>query len=335
VRAERRAALVRALATRPAALGEEWLVDVPEGGEQSPGTAPSASARAPWGCLFARLGAHRLSTVFGIDDNPARAFAQYGDLLGRKNELCGWLASRVTELSRDHGVITGDLAVPFDGRPNVLARANVGAVRIEPWSTTGPSLLGAELRSERGAVVLQVPGVGRLVVVTLCAAYVLTDDLVAAQLLSTGFEEPTGSSFRASSALRPGEEDAPVHGGPWALSTGAVVRERRTCIVGPHLAPLLASTSASSRWSAWRSLAERLDWPRRITISIDGGPQLFVDSSSPLGIEAAFEGARGARRVLVADADVGGWLESDAGHHVTDIVVPFARSPHAFSSLEP
>jgi hypothetical protein len=98
---------------------------------------------------------------------------------------------------------------------------------------------------------------------------------------------------------------------------------------------LLASTSASSRWSAWRSLAERLDWPRRITISIDGGPQLFVDSSSPLGVEAAFEGARGARRVLVADADVGGWLESNAGHHVTDIVVPFARSPHAFSSLEP
>jgi len=350
-RAARRRSLVQALLARGVPLGGVFpeglaspfdprrpysLVGEPvaRARDLRPGVANAAlhdDVAAPWGGLFGRLGGPGISRVFGADDNPAASFARYGSVLGNNHEAARWLAERVADLRTKHGVITADLAVPMDTNPNVLARADMGALRIEPGGAGGPDLLGAELRAEGGAVVLRVPGVGRLSVMMLSSAYVLDQDAVAEQLLFTGFQERVGPAFRAAALVEPGEDDTPAHGPSHGLSMGVVIRARRTRLAGAPLARLLAGRGAA-RFAVWSALARELGWSRRVAVAIDGGPPLLLDPSSPLALEAALEGAGGARAMTVEDEDTGGWL---AGRYVADVVVPFSRRSHAFSALVP
>ncbi|MBX3128161.1 MAG: lantibiotic dehydratase [Polyangiaceae bacterium] len=327
-RAARRAAILDMASARPIPLGAGLPDALP-----IEGASPADAGWAPWGTFLGRLGGRALSTVFGVDDNPARAFARHGALLGAESELVEWLAARITALHLDHGVSTADLLVPF-ARPNVLCRPEVGALGIDPWGADGPDLQGAELRAQQRALVLWVPKVGRLCVLNLTSADVLAGDTVVEQLLYTGFDERVAPGFRASAVMTESEHGPPKHREGLTLSTGAVVRARRTRVAGAHLAPLLAARGPA-RFALWQALAQRLRWPGRVTLSLDGGTPLLIDPSSPLALEAAFEGARSRAELVVQDADDSAWVQTPRGRHVADVAIPFARSPHAFSALAP
>jgi len=87
------------------------------------------------------------------------------------------------------------------------------------------------------------------------------------------------------------------------------------------------------RYRKWCDLARQLGWPDRVSVSFDNGPPLTVISSSPLAVEAAFQGAKRARSIVVEESEPS-CLRGEAGGYVAEIVVPFSRSPHAFTALQ-
>ena len=349
-RRARRRAMIAALGAAPLALGEPapelpvpasdttWqkLWDAARAGAApvltlpEPSASGEASLQSPWGCLFARLDADAVSTLFGIDDNPIRPFSRFGALLGAGNRLERWVRGELERLAADHGVFTGDVAVPFDGNPNMLACPEFGAVRLEPWGETGSALRKARLGAESGAIALEVPEIGRMTVLSASSGAVLEHDQLGAWLAQAGFDEPVDPDFRAAALAAPAETGVMSYTPRVALSDGSAIRPRSTAITGAPLAEL-ARADRAGRFAWWRNLAQRLGWPRRMALRVDGGQPFPVDAASPLAVEAALEGVGNARQLLVEEADASAWL---AGH-VADVALPFARTPHAFSALRP
>lgn len=281
---ERRLALMARLPGAPIAMGD----DIPplsalesEGGDN------------PWGCLVARLaeGTH----VIGIDDSPVRPFARFRALVG-DHEAERWVRDLVAKLESDHGVIAADLAVPFEGNPNVQAGPRITRQSFEPWSADGPDLRGASLAMESGALVMNVPSVGRVMLIAACSAAAVPCDPMAGPFPVMGFNE----SFEAVPAPPP----------PVQCELNGLPR--------------------AERFARWLELANEQGWPKHVTVRIGDDRPLVVPARSPLAVEAAFEGA-GESAVTIAPADASARI---AGH-VADVAVPFARTPHIYSSLRP
>lgn len=278
---ERRVALLARLRQGPIAMGDE-IPPLPPMDDELVN---------PWGCLVARLD----GGIVGIDDSPVRPFARHGALLGP--EASAWPAELVSKLESEHGVVACELAVPFEGNPNVLARPNLTRQSFEPWGADGPDLRGAELRADSGALVVHIPSVGRVMVIAACSAVAVPCDPMAGPFAVMGFSETFGEV----------EDAAPP-------STALDV---------------LAKLPRRERYERWRAIAKERAWPKLVSVAIGGGRPLVVPTSSPLAVEAAFEGAKGA--VVVEPAE----LSARVAGHVADVAVPFARTPHAYSSLTP
>jgi hypothetical protein len=310
---ERRLSLASHVAGRPLALGDELPLHLPP---PSPADEAADGARDnPWGCLVARLGEGYVRVV-GIDESPVRPFARHGALLASGNEVERWVTGLFAKLEREHGVVPCDLVLPFDANPNVLARGNLARHAYEPWGACGLDLRDARLASESGALVLEIPSVGRAVVFAACTAVSVPCDPMAGPLAVMGFAE--------------GMDDVAAK----APANGAFVRTESTSLSEDELKSL-TRLPRRERYARWLELAAEFDWPDRVAVAIDGRRPLVVPTSSPLAIEAAFEGSREARAIVVERADTSARIRGATGRHVADVTVPFSRHPHAFTSLKP
>jgi hypothetical protein len=291
--------------------------------------ANDAATTAPFGCFVARLGGDGASTIFGVDDNPVRNYARLCALFPANNALESWLRGAFQRFA-EGGVRVADLGVPFEALPNVLGAPELGAVPLEPWGVDGPELRGARVVADGASVVLEVPNAGKLAVLSLASAAVLDRDAVAASLAQAGFDERVDPAFRAAAWGSPDEGDRVRFAPRLRLPSGGVVRPRRTTLTGEPLRRLAAAGRVERTIEWWR-LARELGWPDAVSVSIDGGPSLHVPASSPLGIESLLEGIQHARSVLVEEPDVTARLSVEGRSYVADLVLPFARSPHAYS----
>jgi hypothetical protein len=237
-------------------------------------------------------------------------------LLAPGHEVERWALGLFDALEREHGVVACDLAVPFDANPNVLARPKLARHDYEPWGISGVDLRGARLASESGALVLEIPSIGRAVVFGASPAASVPGDPMAGPLAIMGFAEDTQALIAQA---RPHER---------------FVRAKSTTFTGDEL-NALTRLPRRERYTHWLELCARFDWPERVAVAIDGGRPLVVPTSSPLAIEAAFEGSREARVAVVEEVDVSARVRGAEGRHVADLTIPFARGHHAFSSLVP
>ncbi len=291
--------------------------------------ANDAVTTAPFGCFVARLGADGASTIFGVDDNPVRNYARLCALFPANNALESWLTGAFQRFGRGD-VRVADLGVPFEALPNVLGAPELGVVRLEPWGVDGPALRGARVVADGASVVLDVPNVGKLTVLSLASAAVLDRDDLAASLAQAGFDERVDPAFRAAAWGASEEGDAVRFAPRLRLPSGGVVRPRRTTLTGEPLRRLAAAGRVERTIEWWR-LARELGWPEAVSVSIDGAPSLHVPAWSPLATESLLEGIQHAHSVLVEEPDVTARLTADGTSYVADLVLPFARSPHAYS----
>jgi hypothetical protein len=347
-RRERRRALAKALSIAPVPLGnplpeipprqhaglDSWAAtfhssseEVILGGE----SFHDPTCSAPWGSLIAQFGPSGIARVIGIDDSPIRLFGRHSSLLGLGNEAERWVQELFSRLRAECGVQVGDLAIPFEGNPNVLAGPSLAHLLVEPWGAEGIDLHGADLRTQAGAILLHTPSAGWITSISCSSAYGLGGDPLAAGIAWSGFDEPMDPNFRATSQNAPGEDESLHYAPRLVLSSGAAIRPRRTSLAGALLEEL-TRLPRKARYRHWRKVAERLGWPERVALSFDGGPPLTIPSSSPLAVEAAFQGASRTRRIVIEEG-AAAWLPGTEGHHIAEIVVPFSRTPHAFSAL--
>nr|UXE46068.1 hypothetical protein Hi04_10k_c5591_00008 [uncultured bacterium] len=297
---------------------------------------------APWGCLLVRLrrsaaatGADRnaeaaVSAVLGVDDSPTRPYARYLDLLDHAESLRGWLGAALGAFERQHGISVRELGVPFEQNPNVLARPELGLSALEPWGTNGPSLSSATLSARGGGLVVEIPGSGPSLVLSLSVARRLHMDPLAAQLALTGFDESVAAGFRAAGLVHPDEAREPRYAPRLCLSNGVRLRARRTCLAGA-LRESLGDLRRERASPLWLGLAGRFGWTGGLTVTMDGAQPLWLDVSSPLGLEAVLEGSSPHAAMLVEEAVDTGFLELDGGTHLTDLAVPFIRGTHGFT----
>jgi hypothetical protein len=325
-RRQRRNAVVEALASAPVRLGDEVPKIAPR---EIPKTNDSMFS-APWGSFVTQFGNSGVARVIGIDDSPIRLFARHSSLFGSGNDAELWVRSLFSRLEADCGVRAADLSVPFERNPNVLSRPGVARLLVEPWGASGIDLHEAELRVEGGAILLYTPSEGWITAVSCSPANVLGEDPLAAAIALTGFDEPMGGHFQASSQPTLGERESVHYAKRLVLSTGATIRPRRTYLGGKPLEEL-TRLSGKARYLHWCGLADRLGWPERVALSAGGEPPLVLPTSSPLAVEAALQGAWRSQHILVEEADPSDWLAGPHGNHVAEIVVPFSRTPHAFT----
>ena len=165
--------------------------------------------------------------------------------------------------------------------------------------------------------------------VSCASAHWVSGDPVAAQLALTGFAEPMRATFPATSQPAPDEGGNTSYAPRLKISSGAVIRARRSALTGPSLEQL-SRLSRKARYRYWCALAQQLGWPERVSLSFDDGPPLTILSSSPLGVEAAFQGAWRADRLVIEELSTGSPVGT--GNHAIEVVVPFARNPHGFST---
>jgi len=268
--------------------------------------------------------------VLGVDDSPTRPYARYFGLLDHAESLRGWLSNALGAFEREHGISVHELGVPFEQNPNVLARPELGLRALDPWGTDGPSLSSATLSARRGGLVVEIPGSGPSLVLSLSVARRLHMDPLAAELALTGFDESVAAGFRAAGLLHPDEAREPRYAPRLCLSNGICLRARRTCVAGV-LRNSLGTLRRERASPIWLGLARRFGWTGGLTVTMEGAQPLWLEVTSPLGLEALLEGSSPRAAMLVEEAVDAGFLELDGGAHLTDLAVPFTRGSHAFT----
>lgn len=292
----------------------------------------STHEAAPWGCFIARPSDDGVNFVLGVDDSPTRPFSRHLAELDAAAVLEDWWRGSFARARAQHGVNVAELCVPFELNPNVLARPELGQVAIEPWGAHGLELCGARLLALSNALVLAVRD-ERYIALSLSSANALDRDVFAERLAWTGFDLRTEPGARASAALHPSELASACFSPRFALGDGATLRARRTVLSGERLARLTSLRGIAAQ-RAWLELGARLGWPERVIAARDGGTGLALELSSPLGLEAALEGAGAARLLIVEEAPIAEFLRGARGNHISELVVPFRRDPNALSEKE-
>jgi hypothetical protein len=304
--------------------------------EVANGTRTDTCPKAPLGCLYFLPFQDFRLVVRGIDDDPARAFARFGQFLDTDNSLHTWLQQSLEYVSDHHQLVIADLQVPFEVNPNVLARAAFSTQSIALWSAGQDtlSLRDAKIGIEpiTGLPVLKVPSLSKpLAVFGFSSANVSVGDPLAEILFYTGFQERPISNVSASTIVS--TELVTPHFAPRiSLPGGAIIRPRRTVLSGRLLEELTHATPLE-RYTRWQQLATEQQWPTLLTLQIDEEPPLPIRRDSPLALEALFKSVRVQTRWLVVEELVDApWLvDSEGQHYMAEIALPFLRAEHGWS----
>jgi thiopeptide-type bacteriocin biosynthesis protein len=296
-----------------------------------------AEVRSPFATLMLGLrrpttGTEPRLTLFGILDEVAPICARYQGMIG--DSIIAWHRASVDKIERQCGVDIGDLLADATSA-NTLARPTFTARAFDLWGATpgASSMLGSELVCDpaSGGLVLRVPSFGRPVVVSPFSSSDVAADALAATLVRSSFRDAPGAQFHAAALPVASELETPRFRPRVTLPCSAVIRPRRVVIAGAELDAFLVTTGAR-RYAAWCRLAVLHDWPPYVTVQRDHGAMVAMPTTSPLALEAVFEGARGhVERLLVQELDEPWVMLPDGRRHVVELAVPFARARHAWS----
>ncbi|HET6584857.1 MAG TPA: lantibiotic dehydratase, partial [Nannocystaceae bacterium] len=298
-------------------------------GAASPRRSDEPHSGPPAGALVLRPGPAGLADAWirGLSDSPTATHARHAAALrDRDDPLLGWFQRLFVDLRRDTGIDAVDLVVERVESPNVLARPDYVATCIDPWGTRAREL-------QRDALVVEGPtraapivldGGRALAAFTFTAAANVADDAVLARLLATSF------SALAEPRLR-----------PVATAGDAARSRRRTTAQGRAVVPAridlstdetsaLVTRRGARRFVQWLACARAHDWPALVRVVRNGQPAVLVPTHSPLAVAAVLEGIRAGDRIRVEEVLDAGWIRSEHGTHVTEIVVPVRRTAHVW-----
>lgn len=297
----------------------------------------SDNAKAPLSCLYVSMWQRFQLQVRGIDDDPARAFARFGNFLDAQKCLHNWLKQNLAILGDRHQVTIAELQVPFEANPNVLARDSFCAEIISLWNPhkDSLSLQGAKLGINTGTCVpfLKLPSISYpLAVFGFSAANVSGADPLAELLFYTSFQERPIANVAATAFPTSKELTDPYFSPRICLTSGAIIRPRRTVLNGTILEKLVQATPPK-RYAYWQKLAKEYDWPELLNLQVDQESSLLLKRDSPLALEALFKSVRKQTQWLIIEelVDLPWLVDAQNQHYIAEMALPFLRAKHGWS----
>lgn len=277
---------------------------------------------------LAPAGAARL-VLRGLVRDATPAFARCADLLEPGGgPVTRWLCEQYQRVADVTGVDQAALGFAH-ACPNVQASPRFVPHLVDLWAADGD---GVDLRGARverdpvtGAPVCRLPGRARpLAIHGFTAAQPPNDPgllLLLVSSMRTPPQIPRGDrlGFRA-------ELESRRHSPRVRLAGGAVVRTRRSVLVGDDLRALVGAAPGAARFAVWQRLAAARGWPALVLVHRDGEPPLLVPRDAPLAVEAMSEGAGAIACITVEEFIDDAWISTAAGErHVAELALSVVR----------
>ncbi|MFZ6180293.1 lantibiotic dehydratase [Nannocystis pusilla] len=283
---------------------------------------PRATIEAP------RIDGARL-VLRGLVRDATPAFARCAGLLEPEGgPVTRWLCEQYARVADVTGVDQAALGF-VHACPNVQASPRFVPHWVDLWAADGEAvdLRGARVERDArtGAPVCRVPGRGRALAIHSFTAAQPPDDpgqyLLLVSSMRTPPQIPRGDrlGFRV-------EAEAPRHSPRVRLPAGAVVRTRRSVLVGDTLKSFVDAAPGPARFAAWQRLAAARGWPELVLVHRDAEPPLLVPRDAPLAVEAMSEGAGGTACITVEEFIDDAWICTAAGErHVAELALSVVR----------
>lgn len=321
------------LAARAAAWAERLTAS--EAAELTTPAQPAGGGDTPLGCLLftiggtgARTGGARL-VLRGLVRDATPAFARCAGLLEPGGgPVTRWLCTQYARVAEVTGVDQAALGFAH-ACPNVQASPRFVPHVVDLWAADGEAvdLRGARVERDArtGAPVCRVPGRARPLAIHSFTAAQPPDDPCQYLLLVSSMRTPPQIPRGDRLGFRV-EAEAPRHSPRVRLPGGAVVRTRRSVLVGDALGALVDAAPGPARFAAWQRLAAARGWPELVLVHRDAEPPLLVPRDAPLAVEAMSEGAGGAACITVEEFIDDAWICTDAGErHVAELALSVVR----------
>jgi hypothetical protein len=291
----------------------------------------SPEAGPPLGAFILRPGARGLAEprIQGMSNVATAAHARHAYHLAQRGDpLLPWFRQALRELGQAAEVRVADLVHEHAPSPNVVARPRYVELVLDPWS--------ADLTVTSAARLVEGPSSGSLLLETeggLVSAHAFTassatrEDPLLARLVATSFDA------RASDPATPTDPDAVASPPCRRSERGAVLLPQRWELASSEVDALRAARGVD-RYLCFRKLCERHGLPELVRLFREHGPGLLLVASSPLAVEAAFEGLGGDEAVALEDVPESPWLTGPEGTHMVELVVPVRRTRHLWQRAE-
>ncbi|MDC0669732.1 lantibiotic dehydratase [Nannocystis radixulma] len=275
-----------------------------------------------------RIDAGRL-VLRGLVRDATPAFARCAGLLEpRGGAVTQWLCAQYERVTAVTGVDQAALGFAH-ACPNVQASPRFVPHLVDVWAADGETVDLRGARVERdvrtGAPVCIVPGRARPLAIHSFTAAQPPDDpcqyLLLVSSMRTPPQIPRGDrlGFRA-------ELESRRHSPRVRLPGGAVVRTRRSVLVGDDLRALVGAAAGAARFAVWQRLARERGWPELVLVHRDGEPPLLVPRDAPLAVEAMSEGAGGVTCITVEEFIDDAWISTVCGErHVAELALSVVR----------
>ncbi|PCC71594.1 Lantibiotic dehydratase, C terminus [Nannocystis exedens] len=288
----------------------------------------SAGGPASLGQAGARIDAGRL-VLRGLVRDATPAFARCAALLEPEGgPVTRWLCEQYARVAEVTGVDQAALGFAH-ACPNVQASPRFVPHLVDLWAADGEAvdLRGARVERDArtGAPVCRVPGRARAVAIHGFTAAQPPDDpcqyLLLVSSMRTPPQIPRGDrlGFRA-------EAESRRHSPRVRLPGGAVVRTRRSVLVGDDLKQWIDAAPGPARFAAWQRLAAERGWPELVLVHRDAEPPLLVPRDAPLAVEAMSEGAGGSACITVEEFIDDAWICTATGErHVAELALSVVR----------
>jgi hypothetical protein len=305
---------------------------VSDAANEPPDQDPDNHAGPPLGALVLRTSEGGLARPWlrGLSDVPTATHARHAyHLAERGDPLLPWFRAQYHELARE-GVEVVDLAYEHEASPNLLSRPSYVQAIVAPWSGAPEQALHADARlspgPQPGSLVVDADG-RRMSLHAFTATATPPEDPILERLLASSFDG-RAEQIRALAEGPRHETDQAPH----ETSTRAAILEPRRVSLGAHEVRALAGVHRLQRYRRWQQLAVVHELPELVRVYIGSRPGLVIPTSSPLALEAAFEGLKADSVVMIEAALERGWLPGPRGTHVAELVLPLRRHDHAWRS---
>jgi Lantibiotic dehydratase, N terminus len=292
-------------------------------------------ATAPLGCFYFTPVSDWQLIISGIDDDPARAFTRFGELLDADNRLHNWLRQKLSEISVENQIDIVEIQTHFEGNPNPLARSQIVAKTIDLWGAdpNSLSLKSAQITLDQTTKMplLSIPLRSRpIAIFFFCAANIGAIDPLVSLLLYTGFQER--SSYFKSIEMLINTDLKTIHTPRIILENDEIVRPNQT-ILNQELLQQMIGLSPRDRYLRWQEMARDFGWSNFLNIRVDREPSLLIKSDSPLALEAVFKSIKPHTKLAIVEEIIElPWLVDRAGqHYFAEFAMPFQRAKHGWS----
>lgn len=291
---------------------------------------------APLGCFYFTPVSDWQLIISGIDDDPARAFTRFGELLDADDRLHDWLRQKLSEISVENQIDIVEIQTHFEGNPNPLARRQIVAETIDLWGAypNSLSLKSAQITLDRTTKtpLLSVPLRSRpIAVFFFCAANIGAIDPLVSLLLYTGFQER--SSYFKSIEMLINKDLKTTHTPRIILENDEIIRPKQT-ILNQELLQQMISLLPRDRYLRWQEMARDFGWGNLLNVRVDREPNLLIKSDSPLALEAAFKSIKPSTKVAIVEEiiDLPWLVDRDGQHYFAEFAMPFQRAKHGWSN---